>query len=75
MDNQMGGAVLLDGKIYGSGHTNREWFCLDWKTGDVLHSAKMLSNGNVVYADGNCIVTAIAEKLLLLMLAMEILKK
>ncbi|WP_320018735.1 PQQ-binding-like beta-propeller repeat protein [Labilibaculum manganireducens] len=52
MDNQMGGAVLLDGKIYGSGHTNREWFCLDWKTGEVLHSAKMLSNGNVVYADG-----------------------
>ncbi|WP_461637808.1 outer membrane protein assembly factor BamB family protein [Labilibaculum euxinus] len=52
MDNQMGGAVLIDGKIYGSGHTNREWFCLDWKTGEVLHSAKMLSNGNVVYADG-----------------------
>ncbi|MDM8160858.1 PQQ-binding-like beta-propeller repeat protein [Labilibaculum sp. K2S] len=52
MDNQIGGAVLLDGKIYGSGHTNREWFCLDWKTGEVLHSAKMLSNGNVVYADG-----------------------
>jgi len=52
MDNQMGGFVVLDGKIYGSGHNNRAWFCLDWKTGNVLHSAKMLSKGNVVSADG-----------------------
>ncbi|WP_321297443.1 PQQ-binding-like beta-propeller repeat protein [Marinifilum fragile] len=52
LDNQMGGVILLDGKIYGSGHANREWFCLDWKTGETLYSAKMLSRGNVIYADG-----------------------
>lgn len=52
LDNQMGGVVLLDGKIYGSGHSNREWFCLDWKTGETLYSSKMLGRGNVVLADG-----------------------
>lgn len=52
MDNQMGGFVVLDGKIYGSGHSNREWFCLDWKTGKVLYSAKMLGKGNIISADG-----------------------
>lgn len=52
LDSQMGGAILLDGKIYGSGHTNREWYCLDWKTGNVLFSSKMMSKGNVIFADG-----------------------
>lgn len=53
LDNQMGGVVLREGKIYGSGHNNREWFCLDWKTGESLYSSKMLGRGNVVLADGN----------------------
>jgi len=52
LDNQMGGAVLLDGKIYGSGHSNREWFCLDWKTGEKMFSSKMMSKGNIIAADG-----------------------
>jgi outer membrane protein assembly factor BamB len=52
LDNQMGGVILFDGKIYGSGQNNREWFCLDWKTGDILYSSKMLGRGNVIFADG-----------------------
>lgn len=52
LDNQMGGIVLLDGKIYGAGQNNRKWFCLDWKTGEVLYSSKMLGRGNVIFADG-----------------------
>ncbi|WP_372751391.1 PQQ-binding-like beta-propeller repeat protein [Labilibaculum sp.] len=52
LDNQMGGVVLLDGKIYGAGHNNRQWFCLDWKTGETLYSSNMLGRGNVVCADG-----------------------
>ena len=52
LDNQMGGAVLVDGKIYGSGHNNRKWFCLDWKTGEELFASKMLAKGNVICADG-----------------------
>lgn len=52
LDSQMGGVVLLDGKIYGSGQNNRKWFCLDWKSGEVLHSSKMLSKGNLISAEG-----------------------
>jgi outer membrane protein assembly factor BamB len=52
LDNQMGGVIVLDDKIYGSGHANREWFCIDWKTGETVYSSKMLSAGNVIYADG-----------------------
>lgn len=51
-DNQMGGAVLLNGKIYGSGHRSKSWFCLDWVTGKEIYSEKITGNGNVIYADG-----------------------
>lgn len=52
MDNRIGGAVLVDGHIYGSGDNNRFWMCLDWKTGEVKYEAKGLANGSVIYADG-----------------------
>lgn len=52
LDSKMGGAILLDEKIYGSGDYNKKWFCVDWKTGKVLYSSKMLKVGNVIYADG-----------------------
>ncbi len=51
-DNQMGGAVLFNGKIYGSGHKSRSWFCLDWETGKELYSEKITENGNIIFADG-----------------------
>lgn len=52
LDSKMGGAILLDGRIYGSGDKNKEWFCLDWETGEVLYSSKMLKVGNIIYSDG-----------------------
>lgn len=52
LDSKMGGAVLLDGKIYGSGDDNKEWFCVDWETGKDLYSSKMMKVGNIIYADG-----------------------
>lgn len=52
LDSKMGGAVLIDGRIYGSGDKNKEWFCLDWETGETLYSSKMLKIGNIIYADG-----------------------
>lgn len=51
-DNQMGGAVLINGKIYGSGHKSRSWFCIDWETGKELYSEKITGNGNIIFADG-----------------------
>ncbi len=52
LDSKMGGAVLLDGKVYGSGDHNKEWFCIDWETGQNLYSSKMIKPGNIIYADG-----------------------
>ena len=52
LDSKMGGAVLVDGRIYGSGDKNKEWFCLDWNTGEVLYSASPIKVGNIIYADG-----------------------
>lgn len=51
-DNQMGGAVLVNGKLYGSGHKSRSWFSLDWETGKELYSEKITDNGNIIFADG-----------------------
>lgn len=52
LDDKMGGVILLDGRIYGSGDANKKWFCIDWETGNELYSSKMLKPGNVIYADG-----------------------
>lgn len=52
LDSKMGGAVLLDGKLYGSGDNNRAWYCIDWETGEDLYSSSMIKVGNIIYADG-----------------------
>lgn len=50
-DNRMGGFVLYDGRIYGSGDFSRTWVCLDWKTGTELFTEKILKNGNIILSD------------------------
>lgn len=52
LDSKMGGAVLLDGRIYGSGDNNKNWYCVDWNTGEDLYSSNMIKVGNIIYADG-----------------------
>ena len=52
MDNQMGGAIKVGDYIYTSGHTNRNWFCVDWKTGETQYKAADIAPCNVIYADG-----------------------
>ncbi len=52
LDDKMGGMILLDGRIYGSGDANKKWFCIDWETGEELYSSKMLKVGNIIFADG-----------------------
>jgi len=51
-DPKMGGVVVLDGKIYGTGDRNRKFFVLDWKTGKELFSAKDLAPANIIANDG-----------------------
>ena len=52
LDNQMGGAVLVDGRLYGSGQNNRFWLAVDWETGETLYSSRDIAKGTVIWADG-----------------------
>ena len=52
MDNQMGGAVLVDGRLYGSGQNNRFWLSVDWETGETLYRYRDIAKGTVIWADG-----------------------
>lgn len=52
LDNRMGGFIVLGDRIYGSDDENKAWFVVDWKTGTDIYSEKILSRGNVIYADG-----------------------
>lgn len=50
MDNQMGGAMIVDGYVYASGHKSRGWFCLDWKTGEEKWNSNELLDGVIIMA-------------------------
>ena len=52
LDSRMGGAELLNGRIYGPGDYSRKWVCLDWETGNELFYSTMMTIGNLIYADG-----------------------
>ena len=53
--SQMGGAVLVDGTIYGCGdkHVDRGWKSIDWETGEMGYNSSSLDPGVVIYSDGN----------------------
>jgi outer membrane protein assembly factor BamB len=51
MDSRTGGAVLVDGYIYGSGDS-RGWSCLDWQSGELKFTSNEMAVGAVIYADG-----------------------
>lgn len=52
LDSRMGGMVLVKGYLYGSGDNNREWRCVDWKTGEEKYAAKDIAKGVTIYAEG-----------------------
>jgi len=52
MDNQMHGVIKVGDYLYGSGHQNRNWFCVDWNTGATVYKVSDLAPANVIYADG-----------------------
>jgi outer membrane protein assembly factor BamB len=53
LDSQIGAAVVVDDYIYGSGHKNKGWHCIEWRTGNVQFTANDLgSKGNLIFADG-----------------------
>jgi len=52
LDSRIGGAVVIDGYIYGSGDNTRDWQCTDWKTGEQKYASQAIGKGNVIAADG-----------------------
>ncbi len=52
LDSRIGGMVLVDGYLYGSGDNSRQWRCVDWKTGEEKYVSTDLGKGVTVYADG-----------------------
>jgi len=52
LDNQMGGVVLLNGYLYGSGQDNGTWQCIDWKTGVMEFETDALGKGVTIANDG-----------------------
>lgn len=50
-DSRIGGAVLIDGYIYGSGDADRSWQCIDWKTGERKYSSTEMGKGVVIAAN------------------------
>jgi hypothetical protein len=54
-DSRMGGAVLIDGYLYGSGDNGRSWQCIDWKTGNQMYSSTEVAKGVVIGANKDLI--------------------
>lgn len=54
-DSRMGGAVLLDGYLYGSGDSGRSWQCIDWKTGAQKYASTEVTKGVVIAANNKLI--------------------
>ena len=52
LDSRMGGLVLVDGYLYGSGDSSREWRCINWETGEETYADNSIGKGVVIYADG-----------------------
>ena len=52
LDSRIGGAVVVDGYIYGSGDNTRDWQCTDWNTGEQKYASQTIAKGNVIFADG-----------------------
>ncbi len=65
LDPKMGGVVVLNGKIYGSGDRNRRLFCVDWKTGKEIFSIKDLAPANIISNNGLLYIYSEAGKVAL----------
>jgi outer membrane protein assembly factor BamB len=50
--NLINGYILKDGFVYGSPFNGREWYCLNWETGETVYITKDFNSGSVIYADG-----------------------
>ncbi len=66
IDNINSGAVILNGRIYGTGDRNRRLFCLDMKTGKELFSIGNAAPANIIANDGLLYIYTESGKILLI---------
>jgi len=52
IDSRIGAMVKIGNYVYGSGDSNKYWFCVNWKTGEIKYKDKSLGIGNVIACDG-----------------------
>ena len=53
LDTLQGGAVLVDGRLYGAGYEGfKGWGAIDLATGQPVVTTRELAIGSVIYADG-----------------------
>lgn len=55
LDNRMGGAVFMNGYLYGSGDNGRSWQCVDWKTGEQKYASTEMAKGAIIAANDKLI--------------------
>jgi len=48
IDSRIGAMVKIGDYVYGSGDTNKYWFCVDWKTGALKYKDNALGTGVVI---------------------------
>lgn len=54
-DSRMGGAVLIEGYLFGSGDSDRSWQCIEWKTGKRYYGSTDAAKGVVIAANNKLI--------------------
>ena len=52
IDSRIGAMVKLGNYVYGSGDSNKYWFCVEWKTGKIQYKDNSLTPGVTIAADG-----------------------
>ncbi len=55
-DDSMGGTLMINGRIYGTGHQIRGLYCLDFKTGETVFERKEFTTAAITWADGRLYV-------------------
>lgn len=52
LDPVCGGAVVLNGRIYGTGYSDNKLTCIDWYTGREVYAVRTLAPGCIIANDG-----------------------
>lgn len=52
LDDVLGGAILMNNRIYSSSYSKKGWCCVDWNTGNEVYFTDTIPNGSLISAEG-----------------------